>query len=115
MKSSNEEIEALSATVDNGAAQIYQLESKIETLAGTISDTEAELAKAVALREMEHADFVASEGTMLETIDTLSGATDTLKKTLGLTQLSPDAKLRLNTLIGGLGEIVDADFVTFAE
>lgn len=113
--SSNEQIEALSATVEDGTSQIYQLESKIEDLSSKISDAEAELAKAEALREMEHADFIASEGTMLETIDTLSGATETLKKTLGFTQLSPDTKVRLNTLIGGLGEIVDADFVSFAE
>merc|ERR1719252_171220 len=73
MKSSNEQIEALSATVEDGAAQIGQLTSKVEELGTTISDAEAELSKASALREMQHEDFLAAEGTMLETIDTLTG------------------------------------------
>merc|ERR1719454_287743 len=112
IKSSVEEIDALSATVEDATAKISELESKVEELSSSISDSEAEVAKAVALREKQHADFVAAEKTMLETIDTLSGATETLKKSLGLTQLTPDAKQGLDTLLSGLGKIVDADFVT---
>merc|ERR1719454_1478444 len=115
IKSSDEEIEALTATVEDATAKISELEAKVEDLSGSISATEGELAKSVALREKQHADFVAAEKTMLETIDTLSGATETLKKSLEFSQLSPDAKEGLDTLLSGLGKIVDADFVTHEE
>merc|ERR1719240_1248825 len=115
IKSSNEQIEALSASVEDASAKISELESKVEGLSGSISDSEAELAKALALRKKQNADFLASEKTMLETIDTLSGATETLKKSLELAQLTPDAKQGVDTLLSSLGKIVDADFVTHEE
>merc|ERR1719454_2256067 len=112
IKSSTEEIDALSATVEDATAKISELESKVEELSSSISGSEAELAKAASLREKQHKDFVAQEKTMLETIDTLSGATETLKKSLEFAQMTPDAKEGLDTLLSGLGKIVDADFVT---
>merc|ERR1719240_1392070 len=115
IKSSNEQIEALSASVEDASAKISELESKVEDLSGSIIDSEAELAKALALRKKQNADFLASEKTMLETIDTLSGATETLKKSLELAQLTPDAKQGIDTLLSSLGKIVDADFVTHEE
>merc|ERR1719265_41912 len=57
-------------------------------------------------------DFIATEKEMLETVETLSGATEALKKSLALTQLSPDAKEGLDQVLASLGQIVDANFVT---
>merc|ERR1719265_169867 len=99
IKSSNEQVAALTATVEDAAAKIAGLEAKVEALSGSISGTEAEVAKAVSLRAKEHEEFVATEKTMLETIDTLTGAVETLKKSLGLTQLSADQKQGMDAMI----------------
>jgi len=52
---------------------------------------------------------------MLETVDTLGGATKELKKSLGFVQLTSEAKQRLDAVLSGLGQIVNAGFVTHAQ
>jgi septal ring factor EnvC (AmiA/AmiB activator) len=112
IKNSQEEIEALQASIDDSAAKISSLESKVDELSTNIAGAEGEHAKAISLREKEHADFVATEKSMLETIGSLNGALTELKKSVGLVQMTPSARRGLNTVVESLGKIVEANFVT---
>ena len=52
---------------------------------------------------------------MLETMYKLGGATTELKRLLGLVQLTSEAKQRLDAVLSGLGQVVDASFVIHAK
>jgi len=114
IKSTKEQIEALSATVEDATAKISELEAKIEGLTTKISSAEGELSEAESNRKEAHADFIATEKEMLESVETLTTATETLKKSLGFMQLSPDSSERqgLDQVLASLGHIVDANFVS---
>jgi hypothetical protein len=112
IKSSKEEVEALTATVDDADAKISSLAAKIEDVTTKIGETEGELSDAVSLRDEQHKNFVSTEKEMLDTVDSLNGATAELKKSLGLVQLTSDARQGLTTVLSTLTQIVDANFVT---
>jgi len=112
IKSSKEEIEALTATVDDADAKIASLEAKVEDITTKIGETEGELASAVSLREKEHQDFIATEKEMLDTVESLNAATTELKKSAGFVQLTGTARQGLDNVLASLEQIVNANFVT---
>merc|ERR1719390_425551 len=84
--------------------------SKIEELSGAISTNEAELKDATAIRDKEHADFVASEKELVETVDTLERAisiisTEMAKNPAALAQIDTS---NMDNLLKGLSLVVDA-------
>jgi len=112
IRNSNEQIEALGATIADVSAKISNLEAKVDDVSSKIASSEGDLAKATKLREEEHADFVQTEKTMLETIQELGGASKTLEKGLAMVQLTPEARTGLDKVLTSLNQIVDASFVT---
>jgi len=103
IKGTQEEIEALTATADDADAKIASLEAKVEDITTKIGDTEGELASAMSLREKEHQDFIATEKEMLDTVESLNGATAELKKSVGFVQMTSEARHGLNTVLASLG------------
>ena len=63
------------ASFADAAAKISSLKSKIDDLSTSIATSECEHLKATNLRAKQHADFIADEKQMLETMESLNGAT----------------------------------------
>jgi hypothetical protein len=117
IKTSKEQIEDLAATITDSAAGIETETSKISDVSGTISATEKELSEVNALREKEHADFLAAEKELLDTVDSLAGAQEQLKKSLAFIQssggsVSEQDQQGVNAIAQSLGQIAEAAFVT---
>ena len=78
--------------MDDADAKIASLEAKVEDITTKIGETEGELASAISLREKEYQDFIATEKEMLETVESLDGATAELKKSAGFVQMTSEAR-----------------------
>jgi len=115
IKGTNEEIESLSATIEDEKAKITQFATNIEDASGRISAAEGDLHKTAEEREKENTDFLGNEKQLLSTIGELEGAAANLKKSLSLAQMTPDAKRGLDSIVGALSNIVEASFVTHAQ
>jgi len=117
VKTSKEQIEDLAATITDCGAGIETETSKISDASAAISETEKELSDANSLRDKEHADFLAAEKELLETVDSLAGAQQQLKKSLALIQskggsVSEQDQQGVNAIAQSLGQIAEAAFVT---
>jgi len=117
IKNSNEQIEDLAATITDSSAGIETETSKVSDVSETISATEKELGEVNALRKKEHADFEAAEKELLDTVDSLAGAQEMLKKSLALIQsnggsVSEQDQMAVNAIAQRLGQIAEAAFVT---
>merc|ERR1719443_1025778 len=117
VKDSKEAIEELTATVTDSKATIESEESKVGDLSTKISDIEAELSTAVAIRGSEKEAFLKTEKELIETTEELSGAQAAIKKSMAFIQarggkVSTKDREVLNAVVQGLGQIVEASFVT---
>lgn len=117
VKGSKERIEELTAAITDSSAGIETQTSKISEVSSAISSTEKELAEATSLRDKEHADFIGAEKELLDTVETLAGAQESIKKALGLIQaqggsVSAQDQQVVNAIAQGLGQIAEAAFVT---
>jgi len=118
IKDAKSEIESLTATVEDENAKISQYSSKIEDVSSEISSSEGELSKAISVRDAEVTDFKQVEGELVTTVDQLSGAHASLKKSLGgasFVQLTQHEKHALDASLKSLEMIVEANFVTHAQ
>merc|ERR1719473_1941107 len=68
------------AEIADLTASISSLTSEIEELSASIATDESELKDATLIREKEHAEFLANEADLVETIDTLTRAIGILSK-----------------------------------
>jgi len=115
IKDTKEQIESLSATIEEEKAKLGEYATNIQDASGRISDTEGELYKANEQRKATHDDFMANEKELVNTVGQLEGAHSTLKKALALTQVTPQTKKGLEKIVGALSQIVEASFVTHAQ
>jgi chromosome segregation ATPase len=99
----------LNAVITDSNARIGELSSEIEELAGKIASADADLKKAMGLRDEEHGSFAATEGELLDTVDTLSRA----EAVLGRGQFSflQQHGEKLSALTAGLEKIIEATWV----
>eukprot|EP00820_Chromera_velia_P024196 Cvel_32708.t1-p1 / transcript=Cvel_32708.t1 / gene=Cvel_32708 / organism=Chromera_velia_CCMP2878 / gene_product=hypothetical protein / transcript_product=hypothetical protein / location=Cvel_scaffold5151:1-3446(-) / protein_length=429 / sequence_SO=supercontig / SO=protein_coding / is_pseudo=false len=93
------EVEELEAAVEKGLAEAAALAKEIEELSGMIEEWKAERKKTKAVREEEHAVFVAAHTDYLESIDALERAITVMKgaKT-DLTKVAQAGEALLQTL-----------------
>jgi hypothetical protein len=82
IKTAKAEVEDLEATISKAASVIDASGSKIEELAASISGDEADLKAATEIREKEHSDFTASEGELVDALDTLDRAISIIEKNM---------------------------------
>merc|ERR1719450_184871 len=76
------DIEDLTATINKAQSDIVTLGSKIEDLGNALATNEADLKAATQIREKEHAEFVATDQELTDTIDTLERAINILERKL---------------------------------
>jgi len=110
IKTGQKRQEKLTAKIDELTSDIEVGESKIEELSAAISQNDGDLKAATGVRDEEHADFVASEKELVETVDTLDRAisiisTEMAKNSAALAQIDTSS---MKSLLSGLGAIVDA-------
>merc|ERR1719414_2554215 len=110
IETAQKEIAGLEAKIGELSSSISTAGSKIDGLAGSIAAGEAELKDATAIREKESADFIAAEGELVDTIDTLGRAIGILSKEMAK---NPAAFAQMNTqsaanLVKALGVVLDA-------
>jgi hypothetical protein len=99
IKTAKAEIEDLEATISKEAAIIDSSTSKISELAASISTDEADLKAATEIRDKEHADFAASEGELVDALDTLDRAISIIEKNMKGSALI-QAKVNLKDVAG---------------
>merc|ERR1719451_238501 len=114
IKTAKKNEEKLTAKISELTSDIQVAETKIEELSAAISTNDAELKDATAIRDKEHADFVASEKELVETVDTLDRAisiisTEMAKKPAALAQIDTSS---MDSLVKSLGVVVDAAGLT---
>merc|ERR1719172_52676 len=87
------EIEGIVAAIEDAKAKITEYEANIQTASSTISATEGEVHDATAARKKQHETFLASEKSLLATLEELNGAAGVLEKQgINLAQLTPKAQ-----------------------
>merc|ERR1719258_771442 len=110
IKTAQKSKEKLQAKIGELTSDIDVSDSKIEELSGAIATNDGELQDATGIRNKEHADFLASEKELVETVDTLDRAisiisTEMAKNPAALAQID---STNMNSLVNGLGAVVDA-------
>jgi chromosome segregation ATPase len=114
IKTGKATIGELTATIEKAAADITVFEEKVGDLAGTISDDEADLAKATKIRAKENADFSAEEKELMATINTIERATHIVEKEMAggasLAQVS-----NMQNVAQALTAMVDAQAINSAD
>lgn len=110
---SAEEITSLEAGIEDANAQISEFDMQIADLSKKIAAADGELAKAVELRNKEHADFLVLEKELVDAVTSIKAVTESGK--VAFAQLKPEAKRRFNALKSGIKRIVEAGFVTEAK
>jgi len=100
----------LEAAISKASADISASESKIEDLSASISADESELGQATAVRVKEVATFQASEGELVDAIDSLDRAIGILQKEMAKNpaSLAQVDTRNLNSMIKSLGAVIDA-------
>mmetsp|Transcript_12482 Transcript_12482/g.27584 ORF Transcript_12482/g.27584 Transcript_12482/m.27584 type:complete len:668 (+) Transcript_12482:68-2071(+) len=89
LKNSAESQDSLEAVVEKANSDIATTESRIDDLSASISQNEADLDEAKAVRKREHGEFVARDREMAETQDMLERAIQVFKKQMaGLVQVN---------------------------
>jgi len=111
LKHSLKSIEALNAAISKATSTIDAHGSNIEDLGTKISEATKELDDAVALREKEHAYFLANEKQLIQDVQAISVAV----KETSFAQLTPEAQRGLNAMTAGLAHVADASFVMHAK
>merc|ERR1719364_531875 len=110
IKTGKKSQEKLTAKIGELTSDIEVAETKIEELSAAISKNEADLADATSIRDKEHADFVAAEKELVETVDTLDRAisiisTEMAKNPAALAQIDTSS---MDSLVKSLDIVVDA-------
>lgn len=110
IKTAKADIDDATATIGKAVADISAASTKIEELAGTISGNEADLKAATGIREKEHAEFVAAEAELVETVGTLDRAINILEKKLkGSALMQAKVNIKdMDKLVKTLTAVVDA-------
>jgi len=114
IKTAKSELEDLEATISKEASIIDSSSSKIEELAAALSTDEADLKAATEIREKEEGDFRASEGELVDALDTLDRAISIIEKSMkgsALLQSRAHAQVKLKDVKGvvdALEAVIDA-------
>jgi len=110
VKTAQAQKEKLEATIAKAISDIDDNKEAIEELGNAIASNEADLKAATEIREKEHADFVASEKELVDSIDMLDRAIGILEREMKGSALlqTPMDTSSLNALIQSVGAVIDA-------
>jgi len=110
IKTGESKQEELGATISKCKADISACDAKIEDLSASISADEKELQQATEVRNKERATFEASQGELVDAIDTLDRAVGILQKEMAKNPaalMQVDTK-NLDSVIKGLSAVINA-------
>merc|ERR1719395_468883 len=85
IKTGKAQAEELTATIEKAVSDIKAGEEAIEELAKKIATAEADLKAATEIRDKEHADFLAIEAELVDTVDALERAIGILEREMAKT------------------------------
>merc|ERR1719433_1764882 len=116
IKTGQEQVAALKATIAEEVALTGALNAKVEKLSGEIATDEADLKAATEIRAIENAAFVAEEKELSEVVDTLTRAIAILKREMAKsgTQILMQLK-NANSVVQALSVIVQASMLSSAD
>mmetsp|Transcript_60496 Transcript_60496/g.94116 ORF Transcript_60496/g.94116 Transcript_60496/m.94116 type:complete len:705 (-) Transcript_60496:59-2173(-) len=111
IKTAKAQIEDLTSTIGKAISDIDASSTKIEELAGSISQDTADLKSATEIRAKESAEFTATEEELVEAVDMLDRAINILEKKLrgsaALVQSTYNTK-DMKSIMSALNAVVDA-------
>jgi hypothetical protein len=111
IKTGKAQVQELTSTIEKATADITVLEEQIGDFASSISEDEADLKKATAIRKKENADFKAEEKELLATINTIERATQIVEREMnGGASLAQVAHIQ--SVTQALAAMVDAQAVS---
>jgi hypothetical protein len=111
IKTAKAQIEDLTSTIGKAISDYDASSTKIEELAGSISQDSADLKSATEIRTKENAEFTASEAELVEAVDMLDRAINILEKKLRGSAALVQAKYNtkdMRSLVSALNAVVDA-------
>jgi len=117
LKSGAKAMTSLDATIEISQAKIGDHRSTIADLSTKIAAANGELYKAASLRKKDHTEFVAVDGELTDAVDTLDAVRKMQERggAAALTQLSTQAKQKIQVVEAGLKSVIEAGFVTQAQ
>merc|ERR1719313_2347820 len=105
--------EDLQATIDKCVSDIKAGDEAIEELAGKIAQAEADLKAATEIRDKEHADFLAEEAELVDTVDALERAIGILEREMAKTGGAAFLQLQnAKNVIAALKLLVDSSKIS---
>jgi chromosome segregation ATPase len=111
IKTGKAQVQELTSTIEKATADITVLEEQIGDFASSISEDEADLKKATAIRKKENTDFKAEQKELLETINTIERATQIVEREMnGGASLAQVAHIQ--SVTQALAAMVDAQAVS---
>jgi len=107
----------LQAAIGKAAGDVEASTARIEELASSIAGDDGDLKSATTIRDKELSDFTASEGELVESIDTIGRAIAVIEREM---QKNPAAFAQvdassINSVVQSLSVIVDAASFTLAD
>lgn len=117
IKSTKASKEKLEASIQKLNADIDVATAKIEDLANSITETEAELKGTTKLRKKEEAQFTAAEGELVSTVDTLDRAIgildrETAKNPAAFAQIDMSS---MQKMLEGITVVIDAAAISASD
>jgi len=114
IKTSNAQVGELSATIDKAVADTEVLQQKISDFAASISESEADLKEATAIRKKENTDFRAEEKELMSTVGTIERAVTIIERESGGASSLAQVK-NMQSVTNALEAMVDAHAVSTAD
>lgn len=110
IKDAQGQIEDLEAILMKAESDIASFSSKVDDAAAAQSDSEGQLKAAKAIRDKEHAAFVATEKELVSSIETLERASNVLQRKMkgaALVQTTVNSP-EIKSLLDSISEVVNA-------
>merc|ERR1719243_302876 len=115
IKTAEAKVEDYTAVIAKETATILDADSTIGDMAKVVARNEQDLAAATEIRDKEHADFVASDAELAETVDMLGRAIGIIAKEMKKSSFSQISKGAVKELVNTLEVVAKASVVSSAD
>merc|ERR1719395_28958 len=115
MKTDSAKKEKLESTIGKAKSQIEEASELIGSLSATISEDEADLKAATAIREKEKTSFTAEEAELMSASDMLGRAITIIEREMKGSSLIQANVENLNGLVHGLQAVLDATSISTSD
>merc|ERR1719243_570329 len=112
IKTAEAKVEDYTAVIAKETATILDADSTIGDMAKVVARNEQDLAAATEIRDKEHADFVASDAELAETVDMLGRAIGIIAKEMKKSSFAQVSKTAVKQLVSTLEVVARASVVS---